>query len=497
MNIPDEITHHREVVKDIINRIEFEGGWEGQYVDLKHHFDLNPKNGEYSMIPFLKHILAFANTPRAKHAYVIFGISENKATCSFEVTGTEKFPNPTDLHNLIESKTNIPRDSITIDGGFRYKNMRIPYFAIDIEVGGPFRLNEDLVYDKKKVLKNNIYIRSGKKSIQAENYQIEQMKDWLEWIIDDLSIGPGSDIEQLIRSKIQNIKKFHKEKGYAKVLFEEESPTIISNTSRSLLYLYYSDERLNDSFLDTMRADPDFITANFRILISNDLPMDVAINADELNILTKTPKDFFHFNDAYSKYCYAFIDSFEKEIKDSRIGHLIDLKYKVGKNENNSIISYLFERITKKDVKNIIVKGDLGTGKTITAKFFTYVICKEYLNKRNSNHKVVYINLNGYNVRATNEDILRPIFTKLDSLSPKDINGLISDITNEKIILLLDSVDELHFPFGYKGFEEVKSFLQRFVNSSPIVQFLRSNYFKSDKSMIEFIGSFHFEPFSS
>ena len=101
----DPIENSRKEVTQRILMANCQGGWEGTHTDFKQEFGSTPRDFGRLM----KHILAFANTPRRTDAYLIFGVSENKEQRVFAHTGVpdKGFPAPEKIYDLLQHYTKL------------------------------------------------------------------------------------------------------------------------------------------------------------------------------------------------------------------------------------------------------------------------------------------------------------------------------------------------------------------------------------------------------
>ena len=88
----EPVAVHRQEVTQRIQIASTGGGWEGAHTDFKTELGTKTRDLE----GLLKHLLAFANTPRRTDAYIIYGVHENKDERIFEHVGVSKegFPTP-------------------------------------------------------------------------------------------------------------------------------------------------------------------------------------------------------------------------------------------------------------------------------------------------------------------------------------------------------------------------------------------------------------------
>jgi len=218
----DTISHYHNMVRDHIIQIGKNGSWEGNYTDFKLSFDPNYKTGDYSdeaYAVFLRNVLAFANTPRQKCAFLIYGIDDNQLENKYECVGTEFFPNPKKLKEIITSHTNVPINRIIIDDKYEYNNKLFPFIGIEICEDGPFYLTKKL-RSAKSVSTGNIYLRDSKKTVTAEDFQKKMMQDdWENWIVDELYFANTKIIMEMFNDKFEDIELMEDHQSYVKILY--------------------------------------------------------------------------------------------------------------------------------------------------------------------------------------------------------------------------------------------------------------------------------------
>lgn len=491
------------IVKDYLEFIKNNNSWDGGYVEVKQDFNYDSISREFSQNAFglfLRNVLAFSNTPRQRSAYMIYGITYDQENNKFNLTGTKYFPSPSKLFDLIKANTNLPPKCISINDHFIYDNKLFPYIAIEIVEDGPFNVTKNNL-KTKLISDNQIYIRDIGKSVIAEDFQIKLMKEfWEGWIVDELYFPNTNTIIKLLQAKFDNIKLIENKGNYVRMIYESEITLTEFNTVSKVLNLIHAYPTLNFLRGDcstSMLNDQSFANSHLRLIVGTNFHTDLEYYSGKNNFQCVKIQKLFFVNDSYANYCKAFINVFRKDIDESEIGKIIDLNYKIDGKSFKSIIEFLYSKLKNGFDDMIFVKGDLGTGKSITAKYLTYLICEQYLKHPTSSIRAVYINLNNYNVKANVNEILYPIFENLPSLSNIDKLKIIDDINKDCIYQIIDSVDEMNYQFGEKGFDQVKKFLVSFVNSISSIFFLRSTYFRSNKQMIDYLGNLKYKAQSS
>ena len=170
--------------QEVIQRIQLaqsEGGWEGTHTDFKKELDSTPQ----AYAKLLKHVLAFANTPRRTDAYIIFGVSEDRTLRQFEHTGVTdaRFPTPETIYNLLRSYTGIT--DVFVDSHFTPSGKLTPYLMIPLQYHGPNVLSRPVQGAPDVIAPGEVVCRYGSSSIRATERDTLRMKaDWDTWFLD-------------------------------------------------------------------------------------------------------------------------------------------------------------------------------------------------------------------------------------------------------------------------------------------------------------------------
>lgn len=177
--MPEPIEIHRKEVEQRILIAGTQGGWEGTHTDFKKKLELAPRN----FAKLLKHILAFANTPRRTDAYIIFGVEEDKNQKKFQHVGVAdgEFSSPETLYSLIRHYTKL--SDVFFDTYFTLDGKLTPYVMIPLQNDGPHSLLHIFQGAPDVLAQGEIVCRYGSSSIRATERDVLRMQaDWDRWI---------------------------------------------------------------------------------------------------------------------------------------------------------------------------------------------------------------------------------------------------------------------------------------------------------------------------
>jgi len=174
----DPVEIHRREVEQRVQIALSQGGWEGTHTDFKRELVSKQKD----LAKLLKHILAFANTPRRTDAYIIFGVSEDKTEGVFSHVGAAEdgFPTSERIDDLVRQYTTL-RD-VFVDSHFVLEGKRTPYITVPIQYEGPHKMTRAFygTFDPSE-----IFCRYGSSSVRATDRDVLRMQNsWETWFLD-------------------------------------------------------------------------------------------------------------------------------------------------------------------------------------------------------------------------------------------------------------------------------------------------------------------------
>jgi hypothetical protein len=179
MNDPTEV--YRKEVKQRILMARTQGGWEGSHTDFK--LESGTKIRNYAKL--IKHLLAFANTPRSTDAYVIFGVHEDKHRSVFEHVGItgKNFLSKETIEQLIHEYTRL--QNTFVDAHFSLDDKWTPYIVIPMQYEGPQTVTRTMNPGPGALSPGEIFWRYGSRSVRATPRDVTRMQsDWGTWFLD-------------------------------------------------------------------------------------------------------------------------------------------------------------------------------------------------------------------------------------------------------------------------------------------------------------------------
>ena len=128
-------------------------------------------------------------------------------------------------------------------------------------------------------------------------------------------------------------------------------------------------------------------------------------------------------------------------------GLIIDLDYVLDTSAQfqipeQSILSFLEERVQSQERLAILIHGAFGCGKTTTAKQFVAHLCQDYLRGHYPLPKVLYINVNNIDIRSRREECIESQLSQY-RLPRTHVDCLIAQVQADEIHLIFDGVDEM------------------------------------------------------
>jgi hypothetical protein len=186
------------------------GPWEGRYLDFKMTLDSGDRSAFGKM---LKLLLAFANTPRNREAYIIYGVRENEG--SAEHVGVDSFPAQEQIEQLIREYTDL--DGVVVDTDFELAGKRTPYVAVPLQYrDGPYCLKRNLRDATHIVRPGRVYLRNGSCIALAGERERLRKKGWSTWFLDGRYVSNTDEMRRMLEG----------------VLPEDHRSTIVGNYIR-------------------------------------------------------------------------------------------------------------------------------------------------------------------------------------------------------------------------------------------------------------------------
>ena len=156
---------------------------EGPALDFKQGQYRFNKASKSDKSELLKDILAFANTPRYRTAYILIGVAETNGRQS-EIIGVEEHLDDANLHQFVNSKTNRPAE-FTYQV-FPARDKEIGVISIPIQTGPIY-----VTRNYGRVVANTVYMRDGSSTRPASPEEIAEVRRsnpprLIEWSINRL-----------------------------------------------------------------------------------------------------------------------------------------------------------------------------------------------------------------------------------------------------------------------------------------------------------------------
>lgn len=473
-----EYQHYRKIVEQKISLALNQGGWEGAHNDFK----LELQDDRASLSKLIKHILAFANTPRKEEAFIIFGVREVDAF-HFKHEGAINFPKADKIYSIIKANTNIGVNDVLIDDQFTLNGIWTPYVVVHQAYEGPYKATNTL--GTNIVQRDAVYIRYGRSSERATIRDINRMKDWAGWAIDLRYASSKNELRNIIEKYFPDNRDLTVHESYIKFVYSHMETDFGGSYKHNVLVHAYEGVRpINRTAIDFIEKDNAYGSA-MKTIIGPQFTFDLLDEAEKKNIRCIKIEDIFLKNDPYASYCKAFLQYWKGYCKDMGITRVIDLDYEVGQERKASIAAFLDSSL-RENKGLTVVSGDFGTGKSITAKYFTAELMKDYLRKVEDTPKVIFVDLHNYDIRTKTQDILSYELIVKCGIQRPEADKLICMYEKNQIHPVFDSVDEMAKPHNLKGRQEVLDTLTKICNEASSIFFVRSAYFPSDAELKKF-----------
>src|SRR5262249_27235486 len=151
------------------------------HTDFK--LELGTKLRDYAKL--VKHMLAFANTPRRTDAYIIFGVIEDRNRNVFEHVGIpdKGFPSKETIEQVVHAYTRL--ENVLVDSHFSLDGKFTPYVVIPMQYEGPHSVTRTMNPGPGAINPEEIFRRYGSRSVRATPRDVLRMRaDWGTWFLD-------------------------------------------------------------------------------------------------------------------------------------------------------------------------------------------------------------------------------------------------------------------------------------------------------------------------
>lgn len=451
------------------------GPWEGRYLDFKEKLD----GSRAGLGKMLKLLLAFANTPRNRDAYIIYGVTDRDRPVRH--VGVESFPSKEQIEELCREYTDL--EGIVVDSEFSIGPKRTPFLVIPIQFTGPYRLKRELRDARDVVKPSRVYFRNGSCIAVAGERELLRMKEWDTWALDGRYVSSIDELQRELGRIFPTYSNSEIRDGYIRRTFTHISEDEFGRNRRSvLIHAYPGLGLLGVHHIQALVTD-NLGVAHDKWLIAQGLQRSALAACESAGIRFISIDDLFLANDVYARYCSAFLRWWDSERAKSLTGTVIDLDFRTQSSgeRSSSVLSWLVAGLRTKERVPILLSGEFGTGKTITARQLVADICETY-RRRASDLRAIYVNLNSMDIRAARSEFVERALLSLD-LSRADIDDLVRLVENDHVNLVFDAVDEMARPYSAAGRKEALDLIRDNTNQLPCLVTARSNYFSNEGEM--------------
>jgi hypothetical protein len=483
----EPVAVHRQEVTQRIQIASTGGGWEGAHTDFKTELGTKTRDLE----GLLKHLLAFANTPRRTDAYIIYGVHENKDERIFEHVGVSKegFPTPERLDQLIHQHTNL--HDVFVDAYFTSDGKRTPYIAIPFQYEGPQRLTRPLRGGPGALSADEVFRRNGSSSVRATERDVRRMtSDWGTWFLDCRYAQNASALREMLARHFPNRTTIEDKANFVRLIYQS---AITDDFGRhegiGLLHAYWGFDPVPPSAVERILQDA--VQAAFqRIIIGARFQPETETTAARSAVRCIPLDEIYFVNDPYATLCREFLREWEQERDSKSLSFIMDLDFmpsgfgvssKLGR--QTSILSFLDQQLKAAEHIAIVVHGGFGCGKTTTAKQFVAELSEEYLRGNTELAKVFYIDVNNIDIRARRDECIESQLARY-RLSREQVDQLIAAIRTNQVHFVFDGVDEMARPYTASGRHDAIELLKDIGNRSAGVYFVRSSYYPHLNEML-------------
>jgi Cdc6-like AAA superfamily ATPase len=477
----DPVEIHRREVEQRVQIALSQGGWEGTHTDFKRELVSKQKD----LAKLLKHILAFANTPRRTDAYIIFGVSEDKTEGVFSHVGAAEdgFPTSERIDDLVRQYTTL-RD-VFVDSHFVLEGKRTPYITVPIQYEGPHKMTRAFygTFDPSE-----IFCRYGSSSVRATDRDVLRMQNsWETWFLDCRYEQNATSLMNSLAKRFPQRDSLVDSGSHVRLIYESVSSDEFGTQHVPVLVHAYSGfdpvepiaiQRISDDKAQVFRKT--VIGARF------------ATNTLELaaqEAVRCVPLDEIYFvNDPYALLCREYLRQWDEDQLRGYLSFIVDLDFRssesVSDNEvQRSILTFLERQLRETGRVAVLVHGDFGCGKTTTAKKLVADLCSEYLRKEGDVPKVLYVNVNNIDIRSRRDECIESQLSR-SRLSRENIDRIVQMVRDDKIHLVFDGVDEMARPYTAAGRRSAIELLRDVGNRSAALYFVRSSYYAQLDEMI-------------
>lgn len=458
------------------------GGWEGTHTDFKR--ELGSKQRDYSKL--VKHLLAFANTPRRAEAFIIFGFEENQSKNRFDHVGVTEnsLPSQETIEQIVESYTKL--QGVVVDELFTFDGKRTPYIVIPMQYEGPYSVTQEGL---KSIAPGQIFTRYGSRSVLAMPRDIARMRaDWTAWFLDGRYEKNAASLLSTLAKRFTNNSRLEDMGAYVRLTYSSRvSDEFGTNEAFVLVHAYWGLEPVDAAAVQTIVGDNQHPFVR-RTIIGARFTSGLIALAETVGVRCVVLDEIYFVNDSYAKLCRAYLQQWEKERSSRHLSSIVDLDYRSYNQRSElparpSIVSFLEDQLRLGGKAAILVHGDFGCGKTTTAKLLVAELCEEYLRGNVSVPKVLYLNVNNIDIRARRDECIESELRRYDMPS-EIIRELVQRVLRDEIQMIFDGVDEMARPYTETGRDDAIELLRDIGNRRTAIYLVRSSYYPELQGMI-------------
>ena len=484
--MPDPVEIHRKEVAQRIQMANSQGGWEGTHTDFKKELGAAARD----IGKLLKHVLAFANTPRRTDAYLIFGVNEDKPSGTFEHVGIpdQGFPPPERINDILHQYTKLK--DIFVDAHYVLDGKPTPYIAIPLQYDGPYTLSQSYHGIGEE---HEIFCRYGSSSTRATERDIHRMQtEWATWFLDCRYEKTPTSLMAALASHFPRHTSLTETDGHIRLLYESKvTDAFGTHVVPALIHAYWGFDPIEPEAVERITRDDVQPSFQKTIIAARFSPATRAAGAASMVFCVSLDEIYF-VNDSYAQLCRETIRSWDDERAERNLGLILDLDFKLSSSQKRqepqqSILSFVEEQLQSDGRVAVVIHGDFGCGKTTTAKQLVAHLSHEYLRGHSSVPRLLYLDVNNLDIRSRRDECIASQLARYN-LSREHLDRIITLVRTNEIQLIFDGVDEMARPYTTGGRRDAVEILRDVGNGRPAAYFVRSSYFPELNEMLAEFG---------